>query len=191
MSRIGKKPIAIPDGVDVEIKPGLVSVKGPKGELTQVVSRDMKITRDDRPAADGADGSDATAASLTVERPTDRGEHRALHGLTRSLIANMVQGVTEGFEKRLEIQGVGYRARLQGKALELNVGYSHPVSVTAPEGIEFEVPAPTQVVVRGIDKQLVGEIAARIRRSRLPEPYKGKGIRYAGEHVRRKVGKRA
>ena len=191
MSRIGKKPVVIPDGVDVEIKPGLVSVKGPKGELDQIVSRDMKITQEERPGEHAPEGSDAPLATLTVERPTDRGEHRALHGLTRSLIANMVQGVTEGYEKRLEIQGVGYRARLQGKALELSVGYSHPVTVTAPEGIEFEVPVPTQVVVRGIDKQLVGEIAARIRRSRPPEPYKGKGIRYAGEHVRRKVGKRA
>ena len=177
MSRIGKKPITVPDGVTVEVKPGLVSVKGPKGELSQVVSTEMTVTRSN--------------GDLTVERPTDRGEHRALHGLTRSLIANMVEGVTEGFEKRLEIQGVGYRARLQGKALELSVGYSHPVSVAAPDGIEFEVPVPTQIVVRGIDKQLVGEIAARIRRSRPPEPYKGKGIRYAGEHVRRKVGKRA
>ena len=177
MSRIGKKPITVPDGVTVEVKPGLVSVKGPKGELSQVVSTEMTVTRSN--------------GNLTVERPTDRGEHRALHGLTRSLIANMVEGVTEGFEKRLEIQGVGYRARLQGKALELSVGYSHPVSVAAPDGIEFEVPVPTQIVVRGIDKQLVGEIAARIRRSRPPEPYKGKGIRYAGEHVRRKVGKRA
>jgi large subunit ribosomal protein L6 len=177
VSRIGKKPIAVPDGVTVDVKPGLVSVKGPKGELSQAVSQDMKVTQDN--------------GTLTVERPTDRGEHRALHGLTRSLIANMVVGVTEGYEKRLEIQGVGYRARLQGKALELSVGYSHPVSVPAPEGIEFEVPAPTQVVVRGIDKQLVGEIAARIRRTRPPEPYKGKGIRYAGEHIRRKVGKRA
>jgi large subunit ribosomal protein L6 len=129
--------------------------------------------------------------TLTVERPTDRGDHRALHGLTRSLIANMVSGVTDGFERRLEIQGVGYRARLQGKALELSVGYSHPVSVKAPDGIEFEVPQPTEVVVRGIDKQQVGEIAAQIRRTRPPEPYKGKGIRYSGEHVRRKVGKRA
>ena len=177
MSRIGRKPIAIPDGVTVDIKPELISVKGPKGELNQAVSGDMKVLQSD--------------GTLTVERPTDRGEHRALHGLTRSLIANMVEGVTQGFEKRLEIQGVGYRARLQGKALELSVGYSHPVSVTAPEGIEFEVPTPTQVVVRGIDKQLVGEIAARIRRTRPPEPYKGKGIRYEGEHVRRKVGKRA
>jgi large subunit ribosomal protein L6 len=177
MSRIGRKPIAIPDGVIVDVKPELVSVKGPKGELTQVVSRDMEVRQ--------------TNGTLTVARPSDRGEHRALHGLTRSLIANMVQGVTEGFERRLEIQGVGYRARLQGKALELSVGYSHPVSVSAPEGIEFEVPSPTQVVVRGIDKQLVGEIAARIRRTRPPEPYKGKGVRYEGEHVRRKVGKRA
>ena len=191
MSRIGRKPIAIPDGVTVEIKPGQVLVKGPKGELTQAVSPEMKITqREDSAAAETDGGGDAPGA-LTVERPTDRGEHRALHGLTRSLIANMVQGVTEGFEKRLEIQGVGYRARLQGKALELNVGYSHPVSVSAPEGIEFEVPIPTQVVVRGIDKQLVGETAARIRRVRPPEPYKGKGIRYADEQVRRKVGKRA
>ena len=177
MSRIGRKPVVVPDGVTVDVKPGEVSVKGPKGELRQVVSADMKVTQDN--------------GTLTVERPTDRGEHRALHGLTRSLIANMVEGVTNGYEKRLEIQGVGYRARLQGKALELSVGYSHPISVTAPEGIEFEVPAPTQVVVRGIDKQLVGEIAARIRRTRPPEPYKGKGVRYAGEHVRRKVGKRA
>jgi large subunit ribosomal protein L6 len=191
MSRIGRKPIAIPDGVTVEIKPGLVLVKGPKGELTQAVSPEMTIAQGEGPAADGADGGEDVPGALTVKRPTDRGEHRALHGLTRSLIANMVQGVTEGFEKRLEIQGVGYRARLQGKALELSVGYSHPVAVAAPEGIEFEVPIPTQVVVRGIDKQLVGEIAARIRRSRPPEPYKGKGIRYAGEHVRRKVGKRA
>jgi large subunit ribosomal protein L6 len=177
MSRIGRQPIAIPDGVTIDVRPGLVSVKGPRGELSQAISPDMKVSQEN--------------ATLTVERPTDRGEHRALHGLTRSLIANMVEGVTNGFEKRLEIQGVGYRARLQGKALELSVGYSHPVSVTAPEGIEFELPAPTQVVVRGIDKQLVGEIAACIRRSRPPEPYKGKGIRYAGEHVRRKVGKRA
>jgi large subunit ribosomal protein L6 len=177
MSRIGKKPIAIPDGVTIDVRPGLVSVKGPRGELSQAINPEMKVSQEN--------------ATLTVERPTDRGEHRALHGLTRSLIANMVEGVTDGFEKRLEIQGVGYRARLQGKALELSVGYSRPISVTAPEGIEFELPAPTQVVVRGIDKQLVGEIAARIRRSRPPEPYKGKGIRYAGEHVRRKVGKRA
>jgi large subunit ribosomal protein L6 len=152
-------------------------VKGPKGELTQVVSREMKVAVDD--------------GTLTVERPTDRGEHRALHGLTRSLIANMVEGVTEGYERRLEIQGVGYRAQLKGKALEMSLGFSHPVTLQAPDGIEFEVPQPTEVVVRGIDKQLVGEIASQIRKSRPPEPYKGKGVRYAGEHVPRKVGKRA
>jgi large subunit ribosomal protein L6 len=177
VSRIGKQPITLPDGVEVNVGPGNVSVKGPKGELQQTVAAEMKV--------DVADGT------LTVERPTDRGEHRALHGLTRSLIANMVQGVTEGYEKRLEIQGVGYRAQLKGKALEMSLGYSHPVTLEAPEGIEFEVPQPTEVVVRGIDKQLVGETAARIRKTRPPEPYKGKGVRYAGEHVARKVGKRA
>jgi large subunit ribosomal protein L6 len=163
--------------VNVEIAAGRVTVKGPRGELAQAVSPDMRLGLDD--------------GVLTVSRPTDRGPHRALHGLTRSLLANMVEGVTQGFERRLEIHGIGYRARLQGRRLELNVGYSHPVAVEAPEGIEFEVPQPTQVVVRGIDKQLVGEIAARIRRLRPPEPYKGKGIRYAGEQIRRKVGKRA
>jgi large subunit ribosomal protein L6 len=167
----------VPDGVSIDAGVGVVTVKGPKGELSQQVSQDMKIEQE--------------SGVLTVARPTDRGEHRALHGLTRSLIANMVEGVTDGFEKRLEIQGVGYRARLQGKALELSVGYSHPVQVPAPDGIEFEVPQPTQIIIRGIDKQLVGEIAARIRRVRPPEPYKGKGIRYVGEQVRRKVGKRA
>ena len=177
MSRIGRKPIQIPEGVEIDVKPGAVTVKGPKGELSQGVSRDMTVAIDD--------------STLTVERPTDRGEHRALHGLTRSLIANMVEGVTEGFERRLEIQGVGYRANLRGKTLEMALGYSHPVSIEAPGGIEFEVPQSTEVVVRGIDKQLVGEIAARIRKSRPPEPYKGKGVRYAGEHVARKVGKRA
>ena len=177
MSRIGKKPVTIPEGVTVDVGPGRVSVNGPKGELSQQVSTEMKVSLDD--------------ATLTVERPTDRAPHRALHGLTRSLIANMVEGVTDGYSKALEIQGVGYRARLQGKALELSVGYSHPVPMPAPDGIEFEVPQPTQIVVRGIDKQLVGETAARIRRVRPPEPYKGKGIRYEGEQVRRKVGKRA
>jgi large subunit ribosomal protein L6 len=177
MSRIGKQPIPIPEGVDVDIAPGRVAVKGPRGELTQAVSPEMKVELAD--------------STLTVTRPTDRGPHRALHGLTRSLVANMVEGVTNGYERRLEIQGVGYRARLQGRTLELNVGFSHPMAVEAPEGIEFELPQPTQVIVRGIDKQLVGETAARIRRVRPPEPYKGKGIRYAGEQVRRKVGKRA
>jgi len=155
----------------------MVSVKGPKGELSQAVSPDMKVTQSD--------------GTLTVERPTDRGEHRALHGLTRSLIANMVEGVTNGFEKRLEIQGVGYRANLQGKKLVLALGYSHPVELEAPDGIDFEVPQPTRIVVRGISKQIVGEVAANIRKQRPPEPYKGKGIRYEGEYVARKVGKRA
>jgi large subunit ribosomal protein L6 len=177
MSRIGGRPIEIPDGVTVEIGAGAVSVKGPKGELSQSVSPSMRIEQSN--------------GTLTVERPSDRGEHRALHGLTRTLVANMVEGVTNGFEKRLEIQGVGYRARLQGKALEMTLGYSHPVSISPPDGIEFEVPQPTEVVVRGIDKQLVGETAARVRKQRPPEPYKGKGVRYSGEYVRRKVGKRA
>jgi large subunit ribosomal protein L6 len=177
MSRIGRKPIAVPDAVTIEVAPGRVAVKGPKGELVQDLSVDMKVVQTD--------------GVLTVERPTNRGEHRALHGLTRSLIANMVEGVTDGFEKRLEIQGVGYRAQLKGKNLEMALGYSHPVAIEAPEGIEFEVPQPTEVVVRGIDKQLVGQVAADIRKRRPPEPYKGKGIRYRGEHVARKVGKRA
>jgi large subunit ribosomal protein L6 len=177
MSRIGRNPIQLPDGVTVDAKPGRVTVKGPKGELAQEISADMKI--------------ELAAGTLIVERPTDRGEHRALHGLTRSLIANMVEGVTEGFEKRLEVQGVGYRAQLRGEALELALGYSHPVSIEAPEGIEFEVPQPTEIVVRGIDKQRVGQVAADIRKRRPPEPYKGKGVRYVGEHVARKVGKRA
>ena len=177
MSRIGRKPVPVPEAVTVEIAPGNIAVKGPKGELRQTLSHEMSVEQ--------ADGT------VTVARPTDRGEHRALHGLTRSLIANMVEGVTEGFEKRLEIQGVGYRAQLKGKNLELALGFSHPVPVEAPEGIEFEVPQPTEIIIRGIDKQLVGQVAADIRKRRPPEPYKGKGIRYAGEHVRRKVGKRA
>ena len=177
MSRIGKLPIEVPASVDVKVERGLVRVKGPKGELQQTVSPELAVDRED--------------SRLVVKRPTDRKDHRALHGLTRTLINNMVIGVTDGFEKRLEIQGVGYRAQLRGTALELALGYSHPVRVEAPAGIDFEVPAPTQVIVRGIDKQLVGETAARIRKSRPPEPYKGKGIRYAGEHVARKVGKRA
>jgi large subunit ribosomal protein L6 len=177
MSRIGKLPIEIPSGVDVQVERGLVRVKGPKGQLEQRVSPDLKVERED--------------SQLVVKRPTDRKDHRALHGLTRTLVYNMVVGVTEGFEKRLEIQGVGYRAQLRGKDLELALGYSHPVKIDAPAGIEFEVPVPTQIVVRGIDKQAVGEIAARIRKSRPPEPYKGKGVRYAGEYVARKVGKRA
>jgi large subunit ribosomal protein L6 len=177
MSRIGRKPIPVPEAVTVEVAPGRVAVKGPKGELTQSLSPEMKVEQED--------------GTVTVSRPTDRGEHRALHGLTRSLIANMVEGVTEGFEKRLEIQGVGYRAQLKGRKLEMALGYSHPVAIEPPEGIEFEVPQQTEIVVRGIDKQLVGQVAADIRKRRPPEPYKGKGIRYRDEHVVRKVGKRA
>ena len=177
MSRIGRQPIPLPAGVTVAIEPEAVRVNGPKGELSERIHKDIEVTQD--------------GEQLVVSRPTDRGEHRALHGLTRSLVANMVHGVTTGYEKRLEIQGVGYRAQLKGKNLELAVGFSHPVGVAAPEGIEFEVPQPTRVVVRGISKQLVGETAAIIRKQRPPEPYKGKGIRYEGEHVQRKVGKRA
>ena len=177
MSRIGKQPVAVPDGVEITIEPELVRVKGPKGELSERVSREINVEQEN--------------GEVVVTRPTDRGEHRALHGLTRSLIFNMVEGVTNGYEKRLEIQGVGYRAQLQGRKLVLALGYSHPVELDAPEGIDFEVPMPTRIVVRGISKQAVGEIAANIRKRRPPEPYKGKGIRYEGEHVARKVGKRA
>jgi large subunit ribosomal protein L6 len=177
MSRIGKQPIEIPDGVNVAVDPGRVTVNGPLGELTQNVPARMTIDKED--------------GRLVVKRPTERGDDRALHGLTRSLVANMVEGVTKGFEKRLEIQGVGYRASLRGTALELNVGFSHPVVIDAPAGITFEVPAQNEIIVKGIDKQQVGEIAAEVRDVRPPEPYKGKGIRYQGEYVRRKVGKRA
>ena len=177
MSRIGRKPIPVPDGVTVKIEPEAVHVTGPRGALSERIPRDIDVVQED--------------GQLLVTRPTDRGEHRALHGLTRSLIANMVTGVTEGYTKRLEIQGVGYRAALKGRDIELQVGFSHAVPVKAPEGIEFDVPAPTQIVVKGSSKQAVGEIAARIRKVRPPEPYKGKGIRYAGEYVARKVGKRA
>ena len=167
----------VPDAVSVEIAPGNIAVKGPKGELRQTLSAEMKVEQED--------------GTVTVFRPTNRGEHRALHGLTRSLIANMVEGVTDGFEKRLEIQGVGYRAALSGKTLNLSLGFSHPVAIEAPDGIEFEVPQPTEVIIKGIDKQLVGQVAADIRKRRPPEPYKGKGVRYADEQVTRKVGKRA
>jgi large subunit ribosomal protein L6 len=177
MSRIGRKPIPVPETVSVSIEPEVVRVNGPRGELHERVPRDITVERHD--------------AELVVTRPTDRGEHRALHGLTRSLVANMVEGVTSGFSKTLEIQGVGYRAQLRGRDLELALGYSHPVPVKAPDGIEFEVPQPTRVIVRGSSKQQVGEIAAYIRKQRPPEPYKGKGIRYEGEYVARKVGKRA
>jgi large subunit ribosomal protein L6 len=177
VSRIGRKPIDVPDGVTVDIKPGVVAVTGPKGSLSERVSADMTVAQED--------------GRIVVTRPTDRGDHRALHGLTRTLVANMVTGVTAGYEKRLEIQGVGYRAALRGRDLEMQLGFSHPVTVRAPEDITFEVPQPTQIVVTGISKQRVGEIAAQIRKWRPPEPYKGKGIRYAGEQVIRKVGKRA
>jgi large subunit ribosomal protein L6 len=177
MSRIGKQPIPIPDGVEVSIDADRVAVKGPKGELSERIPRDIEVVQED--------------GQLLVKRPTDRGEHRALHGLTRSLVANMVTGVTDGYVKTLEIQGVGYRAQKKGSDLELALGFSHAVPITAPEGIEFEVPQPTRIVVRGISKQLVGEVAANIRKRRPPEPYKGKGIRYEGEYVARKVGKRA
>ena len=177
MSRIGKQPIELPSGVNVAIGPGRVQVNGPLGELSQSVPARMQISQED--------------GSLVVKRPTERGDDRALHGLTRSLLANMVEGVTKGFEKKLELQGVGYRAALRGTDLELNVGYSHPVLIKPPQGINFEVPDATSVLVKGIDKQQVGEMAAQVRKVRPPEPYKGKGIRYEGEYVRRKVGKRA
>ena len=177
MSRIGNSPIDLPAGVSVSISPGRVMVIGPLGELSQQVPQRMSIEQRD--------------GELVVTRPTERGEDRALHGLTRTLVANMVEGVTKGFTKTLEIQGVGYRAGLRGADLELNVGFSHAVVKKAPQGITFEVPQPTQVVVKGIDKQQVGQVAAEVRAVRPPEPYKGKGIRYEGEYVRRKVGKRA
>jgi large subunit ribosomal protein L6 len=177
MSRIGKQPIPLPAGVNVSLDPGRVMVAGPLGTLQQSVPQRIAIEQGD--------------GELVVKRPTERGEDRALHGLTRTLVANMVEGVTKGFEKRLEIQGVGYRAALRGTDLVLNVGYSHEVEMKAPKGISFEVPVPTQITVKGIDKQQVGQTAAEIRRVRPPEPYKGKGIRYEGEQVRRKVGKRA
>jgi large subunit ribosomal protein L6 len=177
MSRIGKQPIELPTSVNVSLSPGRVMVNGPLGELTQDVPARMKIEQSD--------------GVITVTRPTERGDDRALHGLTRTLIANMVEGVTKGFEKRLELQGVGYRAAMQGSDLRLDVGFSHPVVIKAPQGITFEVPVPTEVVVKGVAKQQVGQIAAEVRKVRPPEPYKGKGIRYQGEYVRRKVGKRA
>jgi large subunit ribosomal protein L6 len=177
MSRIGRQPIEIPGGVNVAVSPGRVQVNGPLGELSQQIPLRIDVSREDE--------------TIVVTRPTDRGEDRALHGLTRSLVANMVEGVTKGFEKRLEIQGVGYRAGLRGTDLELVVGFSHPVVISPKPGITFDVPAPNQIVVKGIDKQLVGQTAAEVRKVRPPEPYKGKGIRYEGEHVRRKVGKRA
>src|SRR6187401_3088963 len=178
MSRIGRQPIEVPAGVNVALSPGgRVQVNGPLGELSQQVPARMLIEHRD--------------GELIVARPTERGEDRALHGLTRTLIANMVEGVTKGFEKHLEIQGVGYRASLKGTDLELAVGYSHTVTITPRTGVSFEVPIPTQIIVKGTDKQVVGQTAAEIRKVRPPEPYKGKGMRYRDEQVRRKVGKRA
>ena len=181
MSRIGRQPIPLPDSVNVSLSPGRVQVNGPLGELDQQIPQRMKVEQRD------AD----SGRELVVERPTERGDDRALHGLTRTLIANMVEGVTNGFEKRLEIQGVGYRATMRGQALEVAVGFSHSVVKEPPAGISFEVPTPTEIIVKGTDKQQVGQVAAEIRKIRPPEPYKGKGIRYQGEYVRRKVGKRA
>ncbi|MBI5310273.1 MAG: 50S ribosomal protein L6 [Actinobacteria bacterium] len=177
MSRIGKQPIVVPDSVTVTLQPGLVQVKGPKGELEQKFDEAITIEQ-----ADGV---------LTVKRPSDSKDHRAKHGLVRALVSNMVENCANGYQKELEIQGVGYRAAMKGKTIELSVGYSHTVLIEPPEGVTIECPQPTQVIVSGADKQAVGEIAARIRKTRPPEPYKGKGIRYKDEYVQRKVGKRA
>ena len=177
MSRIGRSPIPVPAGVTVDIKGQHVTVKGPKGELSHTVVEPISVVQ--------AEGE------LRVARPTDRAPHRALHGLSRTLVANMVQGVSDGYQKRLELVGVGYRAQVKGNDLEIAAGFSHPVIIVPPDGITFECPAPTQIIVSGIDKQLVGQVAADIRKVRPPEPYKGKGIKYDGEVVRRKVGKRA
>jgi large subunit ribosomal protein L6 len=177
MSRIGKHPIPVPSGVEVTIDGALVSVKGPKGQLQHTVAEPITVTRDD-------DGR------IVLDRPDEERESRALHGLSRTLVANMVTGVTDGYEKRLEVVGVGYRVIAKGPtALELNLGYSHPVNVEAPDGITFAVESPTKFSVAGVDKQQVGEVAANIRKLRRPEPYKGKGVRYEGEQIRRKVGK--
>jgi large subunit ribosomal protein L6 len=175
MSRVGKNPIPLPKGVDVRVEGTRVTVKGPKGELSRDIDPDMKIEQED--------------GRLVVSRPSDISRHRAMHGLTRALIANMVTGVSDGFAKTLEMQGVGYRAQMQGKSLQLAIGYSHPVDVSPPDGIEFEVDGTSKIIVRGINKQQVGQVAADVRKIRPPEPYKGKGIRYAGEYVRRKAGK--
>ncbi len=176
MSRIGRMPITVPAGVDIKIGANNdVTVKGPKGTLSQALHPEMKIEMKD--------------GEINIIRPSEQKKHKALHGLTRSLLANMVTGVTEGFQKELEINGVGYRAQMQGKKLVLNLGYSHPVEMDEVKGIEIEVPTPNKIIVRGADKQLVGHVAAIIREKRLPEPYKGKGIKYATEHIRRKEGK--
>jgi large subunit ribosomal protein L6 len=177
MSRIGKQPVDLPKGVEARLENGTLRVKGPKGSLELQVNPEMKVSIED--------------GVLTVERPSDEANHKALHGLTRSLVANMVQGVTQGFERKLEIVGVGYRAEKKPHGITLHLGFSHTIDYPAPEGIELDVPQQTEVVVRGSDKQLVGQVAAEIRGFRPPEPYKGKGVRYAGEQIRRKAGKTA
>jgi large subunit ribosomal protein L6 len=175
MSRIGRLPIPVPSGVDVTIDGRQVTVKGPKGTLSRALHPDMTLSRED--------------GTLVVTRPTEQKTHKQLHGLTRTLVNNMVVGVTDGYRKGIEITGVGYRAALNGKKLTLNLGYSHPIEIDPPEGISFEVENPTRLAVVGIDKELVGQIAAKVRATRKPEPYKGKGVRYAGEYIRRKAGK--
>ena len=175
MSRIGRLPIPVPSGVDVTIEGRQVTVKGPKGTLSRALHPDMTLSRED--------------GTLIVTRPTEQKTHKQLHGLTRTLVNNMVVGVTDGYRKGLEITGVGYRAALSGKKLQLNLGYSHQIEIDPPEGITFEVENPTRLAVVGIDKELVGQIAAKVRATRKPEPYKGKGVRYAGEYIRRKAGK--
>ena len=175
MSRIGRLPIPVPSGVDVTIEGRNVTVKGPKGTLSRALHPDMTVSRED--------------GTLVVTRPTEQKTHKQLHGLTRTLVNNMVVGVTDGYRKGLEITGVGYRAALSGKKLQLNLGYSHQIEIDPPEGITFEVENPTRLAVVGIDKELVGQIAAKVRATRKPEPYKGKGVRYAGEYIRRKAGK--
>lgn len=177
MSRIGRLPIEIPAGVEVELNGCTVDAKGSKGKLRQSFSEELTIRREDN--------------TIYVERPSDEPRHRSLHGLTRTLIANMVIGVSQGYSKTLEVVGVGYKFNLKGSLLEIMAGFSHPVNMEAPEGIEFEVPMPTKVIIKGYDKQAVGHVAALIRKVRPPEPYKGKGIKYQGEHIRRKVGKTA
>jgi large subunit ribosomal protein L6 len=175
MSRIGRLPIAVPSGVEVSIEGRRVTVKGPKGSLSRTLHPDMAVAQDD--------------GTIVVTRPTEQKAHKQLHGLTRTLVNNMVVGVTDGYRKGLEITGVGYRAALNGRKLTLNLGYSHPIEIDPPEGITFELENPTRLAVVGIDKELVGEIAAKVRATRKPEPYKGKGVRYAGEYIRRKAGK--
>ncbi|HFE63354.1 50S ribosomal protein L6 [candidate division KSB1 bacterium 4484_188] len=177
MSRIGKLPIPIPQGVEIKVESGIVRVKGPKGELSVSVSSEMQIKKE--------------GETLVVERPSDSIQHRSLHGLTRTLIHNLVQGVTEGYSKNLEIVGIGYKAEKRGNGLFLTLGYSHPIYFTPPQGITIETPTPTKITISGIDKVLVGQVSAKIRSFRKPEPYKGKGIRYEGEYVRRKAGKTA